>query len=121
MQACQAAEKYTCGAVAEAEATLSPSGKLVALHLLWDLDGTLLDTCPASDGALQNALMVLGHFIKLPGPVPLTRVTLGQAGQMLATRLELEEDALRQTHAQAEAARAGPGAGDAPGHVKGQA
>ncbi|CAM4262972.1 HAD family hydrolase [Deinococcus marmoris] len=75
--------------------------------LLWDLDGTLLDTYPAIDGALQDALAALGRPTELAAIVPLTRVTLGHAIQTLAARLGLQEDALWQAYGQAEARRSG--------------
>ncbi|QFP76925.1 HAD-IA family hydrolase [Deinococcus sp. AJ005] len=75
--------------------------------LLWDLDGTLLDTYPAIDGALQDALARLGHSTELAAIVPLTRVTLGHAIQTLAARLGLEEDTLWQAYGQAEVRRSG--------------
>ncbi|MFK7601697.1 HAD-IA family hydrolase [Deinococcus sp. SM5_A1] len=84
------------------------------LNLLWDLDGTLLDTYPAIDGALQGALASLGHAVGLAEIIPLTRVTLGHAIQMLAARLCVQEDALWQAHGQAEARRSGQSAPSMP-------
>ena len=48
-------------------------------HVLWDLDGTLLDTYPATDGALAAALTGLGHPVTVAELAPLTRITLDHA------------------------------------------
>ncbi|OLV20100.1 HAD family hydrolase [Deinococcus marmoris] len=86
---------------------MTPSNSGPTPSFLWDLDGTLLDTYPAIDGALQDALAALGRPTELTALVPLTRVTLGHAIGTLAARLGLEEDALWQAHGQAEARRSG--------------
>lgn len=75
----------------------------------------MLDTSPAIDGALQDALASLGHSVQLAELVPLTRVTLGHAVQTLAARLELDEDSLWQARGEAEARRSGQFAPPMPG------
>ncbi len=58
-------------------------------HVLWDLDGTLLDTYPATDRALSDALTGLGHPVTVAELVPLTRVTLDHAVVHSAARFGL--------------------------------
>ena len=58
-------------------------------HVLWDLDGTLLDTYPATDGALAAALTGLGHPVTVAELVPLTRITLDHAAAHSAARFGL--------------------------------
>lgn len=55
-------------------------------HVIWDLDGTLLDTYPATDGALVAALSGLGYEITSEALRPLTRVTLDHAIAQTAER-----------------------------------
>jgi HAD superfamily hydrolase (TIGR01509 family) len=60
-------------------------------HVIWDLDGTLLDTYPATDGALLAALQGLGHAVSLEEVRRLTRLTLDHAIRTLANQLGLPE------------------------------
>ncbi len=60
-------------------------------HVIWDLDGTLLDTYPATDGALAAALGELGHEVSLETVRRLTRLTLDHAIQTSAKRFGLPE------------------------------
>lgn len=60
-------------------------------HVIWDLDGTLLDTYPATDGALAAALGELGREVGLDAVRRLTRVTLAHAIQTLAEQFGLPE------------------------------
>ncbi len=60
-------------------------------HVIWDLDGTLLDTYPATDGALAAALGELGHEVSLDTVRRLTRITLDHAIHTLAAQLGLPE------------------------------
>ncbi|MGY2892548.1 HAD family hydrolase, partial [Deinococcus sp. UYEF24] len=43
-------------------------------HVIWDLDGTLLDTYPATDGALAVALSGLGYQVTPEALRPLIRI-----------------------------------------------
>ncbi|ULH14948.1 HAD-IA family hydrolase [Deinococcus sp. KNUC1210] len=63
-------------------------------HVLWDLDGTLLDTYPATDAALVAALTSLGVPVSLDDVRPLTRLTLAHAVDVQARRWALPEDAI---------------------------
>jgi HAD superfamily hydrolase (TIGR01509 family) len=60
-------------------------------HIIWDLDGTLLDTYPATDGALAAALKELGQTVSTAELVPLTRITLDHAIREQAIRFNLPE------------------------------
>ena len=60
-------------------------------HVIWDLDGTLLDTYPATDGALVAALGELGHEVSLDTVRRLTRLTLDHAVRTLAKQFGLPE------------------------------
>ena len=60
-------------------------------HVIWDLDGTLLDTYPATDGALVAALGELGHEVSLEVVRRLTRLTLDHAVRTLAKQFGLPE------------------------------
>ncbi|WP_424950209.1 HAD-IA family hydrolase [Deinococcus sp.] len=61
-------------------------------HVIWDLDGTLLDTYPATDGALAAALDGLGRPVTPEELRPLTRITLAHAVTALAGRFGLPEE-----------------------------
>ncbi|GGR04837.1 HAD hydrolase-like protein [Deinococcus ruber] len=63
-------------------------------HVLWDLDGTLLDTYPATDAALMAALASLGAAVSVDDVRPLTRLTLAHAIQVQARHWKLPEDAI---------------------------
>jgi HAD superfamily hydrolase (TIGR01509 family) len=63
-------------------------------HVLWDLDGTLLDTYPATDGALAAALSGLGHETAEAALRPLTRITLDHAILQTAASSGLPLDAV---------------------------
>ena len=60
-------------------------------HVIWDLDGTLLDTYPATDGALAAALSGLGREVSLDTVRRLTRLTLDHAVRTLAAQSGLPE------------------------------
>ena len=60
-------------------------------HVIWDLDGTLLDTYPATDGALVAALGELGREVSLETVRRLTRITLAHAIRTLAAHFGLPE------------------------------
>lgn len=63
-------------------------------HVIWDLDGTLLDTYPATDGALLAALADLGRPVSPDAVRRLTRRTLDHAVRTLAGQLGLPVSAL---------------------------
>lgn len=63
-------------------------------HVLWDLDGTLLDTYPATDAALCAALASLGAAVSVQELRPLTRLTLAHAVEVQARRWALPEAAI---------------------------
>ena len=69
-------------------------------HVIWDLDGTLLDTYPATDGALVAALHELGHKVGLDTVRCLTRITLDHAIQTLAKQFGLPEAEVYSVYAQ---------------------
>lgn len=60
-------------------------------HVIWDLDGTLLDTYPATDAALAAALNGLGQTVTLEALRPLTRITLDHAVSVWARRSGVAE------------------------------
>lgn len=60
-------------------------------HVIWDLDGTLLDTYPATDGALAAALSGLGREVSPDTVRRLTRITLDHAVRTLAAQSGLSE------------------------------
>jgi len=60
-------------------------------HVIWDLDGTLLDTYPATDGALSAALAGFGQAVTPPELRPLTRLTLAHAVTVWANRAGVDE------------------------------
>ena len=93
-------------------------------HVLWDLDGTLLDTYPATDAALSAALASLGAAVALEEVRPLTRRTLAHAVEVQARRWALPEDTIWTAYEREyqrtghEAAPALPGALEAMGAVR---
>ncbi len=60
-------------------------------HVIWDLDGTLLDTYPATDGALSAALAGFGQAVSPEALRPLTRLTLAHAVSVWAERAGVSE------------------------------
>ena len=70
------------------------TGPLKFRHVIWDLDGTLLDTYPATDAALAAALGGLGYATTSEALRPLTRITLDHAIAQTAAQSGLPTDAI---------------------------
>ncbi|WP_407540025.1 HAD-IA family hydrolase [Deinococcus radiomollis] len=70
------------------------AGPVKFRHVIWDLDGTLLDTYPATDGALAAALSSLGYQVTPEALRPLTRITLQHAIAQTAAQSGLSIDAV---------------------------
>ncbi len=70
------------------------TGPLKFRHVIWDLDGTLLDTYPATDAALAAALGGLGYATTSEALRPLTRITLDHAIAQTAAQSGLPIDAI---------------------------
>jgi phosphoglycolate phosphatase-like HAD superfamily hydrolase len=61
-------------------------------NIIWDVDGTLFDTYPAMDRAVQNALRDLGKDAALERISALTRVSLGECLSTLAEEFQLSAE-----------------------------
>ncbi|GGJ73661.1 HAD family hydrolase [Deinococcus aquiradiocola] len=84
-------------------------------HVLWDLDGTLLDTYPATDGSLVAALAGLGAAVPLAEVQALTRLTLDHAVEVLSRRAGLHVPDVHAAYAREYAVRGQQAAPAMPG------
>ena len=71
-------------------------------HFFWDFDGTLFDTYPRVNRAVQNALKDLGMDVPLEKIAPLTKITLDHALRALCPDRTEEAWARYRAHAEEE-------------------
>ena len=69
-------------------------------HFFWDFDGTLFDTYPRINRAIQKALKDEGYDVSLDVIVPLTKVSLGHLARELMP--EKERELMQRYHEHAE-------------------
>jgi phosphoglycolate phosphatase-like HAD superfamily hydrolase len=69
-----------------------PMSQLPIRHIIWDVDGTLLDTYPAMSAAFQKALADFGASAPLPEIDSLARVEVFHCASVLASRFSLDTD-----------------------------
>ena len=77
---------------------LVKTGPVAFRHVIWDLDGTLLDTYPATDAALAAALSGLGYQVTPEALRPLTRITLQHATLQAAAQSGLSIEAIHTAY-----------------------
>ncbi len=65
-------------------------------HIIWDFDGTLINTYPAINKAFQDGLADLGATEELPYIAKLTLISLGHCLKTLADRHAVTEEALEE-------------------------
>lgn len=69
-------------------------------HFFWDFDGTLFDTYPRINRAIQKALKDEGYDLSIDAIVPLTKVSLGHLAHVVAP--EKERELMQRYHEHAE-------------------
>jgi HAD superfamily hydrolase (TIGR01509 family) len=69
---------------------MPPMSPSIIRHIIWDVDGTLLDTYPAISASFRQALADFGTSAPLPEIESLARVEVFLCASVLASRFDLD-------------------------------